>query len=95
MAWARRRGRPCGREMRVLARLYDNRLPNAQRLVVVPRDSQGETVYEVQGEQQQDLPVVADVLLPPSPVKLPQPKYPKSLRKSHSSADVGVGVGAR
>jgi len=57
---------------------------------VVPRDSQGETVYEVQGEQQQDLPVVAGVLLPPIPVKLPEPKYPKSLRKSHSSSDVGV-----
>lgn len=34
--------------------------------------------------------MVAGVLLPPSPVKLPEPKYPKSLRKSRSSADVSV-----
>jgi len=56
----------------------------------VPTDSRGETVYEVQGEHEQDLPVIAGVLLRPFPVKVLKPKYPKSLKGSHSSADVVV-----
>jgi TonB family protein len=56
----------------------------------VPRDSRGETVYETQGDQQREIPVVHGVLLPPAAVKLPEPKYPKSLKKSHSSTEIIV-----
>jgi TonB family protein len=67
--------------------------PPSKRAIVsptVPRDSRGETVYETQGDGQRDLPVIEGVLLLPAGIKLPEPKYPKSLRKSHSSADVTV-----
>ena len=40
-----------------------------------PTDSRGETVYETQGETQKDRPVVEGVFVPPSPRKLPKPKY--------------------
>ena len=56
----------------------------------VPADSRGETVYEAQGEHEQDLPVVAGTLLRPFPIRIPKSKYPKSLKRSHASADVVV-----
>lgn len=54
----------------------------------LPKDSWGETVYESQGDKQKDVPVVQGVLSPPVGVKLPAPKYPKSLKKSKTAADV-------
>jgi TonB family protein len=53
-----------------------------------PTDSRGETVYEGQGVAQKDQPVVSGVFAKPSAVNLPSPKYPKSLKKSRSDADV-------
>ena len=55
-----------------------------------PTDSLGETVYEGQGVAQRDQPVVSGVFVKPSPVNLPSPKYPKSLKKNRSDADVTV-----
>jgi TonB family protein len=55
-----------------------------------PRDSRGETVYEGQGVTQKDQPVVSGVFAKPSAINIPSPKYPKSLKKSRSDADVTV-----
>ena len=55
-----------------------------------PKDSRGETVYESQGSTHKDQPVVPGVLVQPSAIKLPDPKYPKSLRKARADADVTV-----
>ncbi len=61
-----------------------------------PKDTRGETVYETQGPDQMDQTVVAGTLIQPVPIKLPNPKFPKSLKKSHADADVTVeGVIAR
>lgn len=53
-----------------------------------PKDSRGEVVYEAQGESQKDQPVVPGVLVQPSPLSTPPPKYPKSLKRAHAAADV-------
>ncbi|MBS1800063.1 MAG: energy transducer TonB [Acidobacteria bacterium] len=45
-----------------------------------PKDSRGEVVYETQGENQKDVPIVDGILAPPSSIKLPQPKFPKSFK---------------
>jgi len=55
-----------------------------------PKDSRGELVYEIQGEEQKDQPVVAGTFVQPSPTKLPQPKYPKSHKKERTSGNITV-----
>jgi len=55
-----------------------------------PRDSRGETVYESQGEEQKDIPVVPGVLVLPKPLKMPYPEYPKSRKKAQAIGDVTV-----
>jgi TonB family protein len=66
--------------------------PNSGRLIVSttrPKDSRGETVYEGRGSAQNQ-PAVSGVFVQPSPIKLPDPKYPKSLKKAHADLDVTV-----
>ena len=54
----------------------------------VPTDSRGETVYEVQGADQKDVAIVPGLLVAPSSIKTPSPKYPKSFRREHSSGEI-------
>lgn len=56
----------------------------------IPRDSRGETVYEVQGEAQKDAAVVDGTLSPPVLLKQAKSKWPKSLKRSHAEADITV-----
>jgi TonB family protein len=53
-----------------------------------PKDSRGETVYEAQGADQKNEPIVPGVLVRPILVKMPAAKYPKALRKEHQEGDV-------
>ena len=46
-----------------------------------PTDSLGETVYEQQGKEDKDQPIVPGVLVPPRPIKEGKPKYSKALKK--------------
>jgi len=55
-----------------------------------PTDSRGETVYEGEGVTQKDQPVVSGVFVKPLAINFPSPKYPKSLKKNRSDADVTV-----
>jgi TonB family protein len=55
-----------------------------------PTDSRGEIVYETQGEAQRDQPVVVGTFAQPTPIKLPQPKYPKSRKKELAPGNVTV-----
>ncbi len=55
-----------------------------------PRDSRGEIVYETQGVAQGDQPVMAGTFEQPTPIKLPQPKYPKLHKKQLVSDDITV-----
>jgi TonB family protein len=55
-----------------------------------PQDSRGETVYEIQGESQKDQPLVPGELTHPVPVKMRDSKYPKSMKKAKSAADVAI-----
>jgi hypothetical protein len=55
-----------------------------------PSDSRGEIVYETQGAAQKDQPVVVGTFAQPMPIKLPQPKYPKSRKKELASANITV-----
>jgi TonB family protein len=55
-----------------------------------PKDSRGEAVYQGRGPTQQDQPAVSGVFVQASPIKLPDPKYPKSLKKARADADVTV-----
>jgi outer membrane biosynthesis protein TonB len=55
-----------------------------------PTDSLGETVYEVQGEKQKDVPVVLGKLLRPTPIKRPEPKYSRAMRKTKFSGEVSI-----
>lgn len=70
------------------------RLDPAPRVVIVspshPKDSRGEVVYETQGVDQKNQPVVSGTYIDPSPIRLPEPKYPKSMKKAKSTADVTV-----
>jgi TonB family protein len=60
-----------------------------------PTDSRGETVYESQGDDQKDRPIVPGIFTNPSAIKTPLPKYPKSLKKGRAPADVTVeGIAA-
>jgi Gram-negative bacterial TonB protein C-terminal len=65
-----------------------------QKSVIVsplhPVDSRGEVVYEYQGDDQKDFPIVAGILVQPTPIKTPQPSYPKSHKKDHAIADIKV-----
>ena len=54
----------------------------------LPKDSHGETVYEKQGESQKNIPSVPGDYSQPVPIKIPIPKYPKSLKKTNSNEDV-------
>jgi TonB family protein len=65
---------------------------NGQAIVSVshPRDSRGEVVYETQGVAQKDHPIVVGTFAQPTPIKLPQPKYPKLHKKQLDSADITV-----
>ena len=55
-----------------------------------PTDSRGEIVYEERGATQKDQPVVAGGVVQPVPIKLPDPKYPKSRKKEHASGDITI-----
>lgn len=55
-----------------------------------PKDSLGDPVYETRGEKDKDEPAVAGVFVSPVAISLPEPKYPKALRKTKSTADVTV-----
>jgi protein TonB len=57
-----------------------------------PKDSRGETVYEQQGEGEKSIPLVSGVYLSPVPIKIPIPKYPKSLRRTFSDKDVKLSA---
>ena len=55
-----------------------------------PKDSRGETVYEVQGDDQKDEPVIQGTILPPSAIKMTPPKYPNSLKRERAEKQVTV-----
>jgi hypothetical protein len=55
-----------------------------------PTDSRGETVYEYQGEDQKDQPVVSGVIVMPHPTKLVKPKYSKALKKERFAGDISL-----
>jgi hypothetical protein len=55
-----------------------------------PTDSRGETVYEVQGEKQKDVPVVPGKLLSPTPIKTAVPKFSRTLRNAKFSGEVTI-----
>lgn len=58
-----------------------------------PRDSRGETVYEIQTVEQQDQPVIAGHLSRPRLIKQVNPKFPRSSRKrAHQSLVTLSGV---
>ena len=52
-----------------------------------PHDSRGEIVYENQGAEQKDQPVVTGTFIQPLPIELPQPKYPKSHKKNEITVE--------
>jgi Gram-negative bacterial TonB protein C-terminal len=56
----------------------------------LPKDSRGEIVYEIQGSTQKDQPVVPGVFVRASPIRTPQAKYPKSLKRARVEADTKV-----
>jgi len=66
----------------------------APRVVIVspsvPKDSRGETVYTIRGEDQADQPAVPGTLVDPVLLGMPALKYPKALKKAHRDADVEV-----
>ena len=47
-------------------------------------------MYEERGATQKDQPVVAGVFVQLVPIKLPDPKYPKSRKKEHASGDITI-----
>jgi protein TonB len=55
-----------------------------------PKDSRGETVYEGRRHPQKDQQVVSGIFVQASPIKMPDPKYPKSLKKVREDADLTV-----
>jgi len=55
-----------------------------------PQDSRGETVYEIQGSSQKNLPAIPGLWIAPQPIKMPSPKYPKSLKTAQEIANVTV-----
>ena len=66
----------------------------ASRPVIVspvrPHDSLGETVYQQQGKKDKDEAVIPGVLSDPEPIKTPNPKYSKAMRKAHFEGTVKV-----
>jgi len=61
-----------------------------------PKDSHDEVVYEVQGDSQKNIPTVQGVFIAPSAIKIPNPKYPKSLKRHLADETVTVlGVVAK
>lgn len=58
----------------------------------VPRDSRGETVYELQGDSQKDVAVVLGTITQPTLLKAKLPKYPKVYRKEKREGHVVIEV---
>jgi TonB family protein len=55
-----------------------------------PADSRGETVYESQGENQQDSPVIPGTLIAPKLIKQSLPAYSKAMKKTKFSGIVTI-----
>lgn len=68
--------------------------PQSSRSLILspthPQDSRAEAVYEIPGESQKDLPIVPGAVVQAVPLKIPIPKYPKSLKRTKSDAVVKV-----
>jgi outer membrane biosynthesis protein TonB len=52
-----------------------------------PHDSRGEIVYENQGAEQKDQPVVTGTFIQPLPIELREPIYPKTRKKDEITVE--------